>query len=70
MTVTYLIDENCATKLDNHWPEYLVSRAQMQFVTWLHEVKIPYADSINSTPLGYNIIFKEEKDLTLFLLTL
>ena len=70
MTVAYVIDENYADKLNKFWPEFLAAGSTMQFITWLHEVKIPYAESINATPLGHIITFKEEKDLTYFLLTL
>ena len=67
MTVTYIIDENCTAKL---WPEFLMTCDDMEFITWLWYVKIPYADSVKPTPLGHRITFKEEKDLTFFLLTL
>ena len=71
MTVTYITDEDITDKL---WDEYEAGLPVMPgFTQWLRYVRIPYAATIKpaSDPLlGYIIRFKEEKDLTYFLLTL
>jgi len=72
MTVTHILyDEN----IEHLWDEYEDSAGDTDhtyFACWLHDVKIPYADDIvrdNNIP-GVTITFKDEKDLTYFLLTL
>ena len=67
MTVTYYIDGNVVYKF---WNEYNGVYGYPGFAKWLRDVKIPYAESVNPTRDGYNITFKEEKDLSYFLLTL
>lgn len=71
MTVTYITDEDIVDKL---YDEYLeVQPRPKGYTQWLRDVRIPYAVTIkpaSGTLFGHRITFKEEKDLTLFLLSL
>lgn len=72
MTVTYITDEDITDKL---WDEYEAGLpVTTGFTEWLRYVRIPYAVTIKPVNWtagdGHIITFKEEKDLTLFLLTL
>ena len=71
MTVTYITDEDIIDKL---YDEYLeVQPRPKGYTQWLRDVRIPYAVKIkycSGTMFGHIITFKEEKDLTYFLLTL
>jgi hypothetical protein len=76
MSVTYITDEDITDKL---WDEYEAGWPVMPgFTEWLRDVRIPYAvtiktvhsGDINGFTYGCSIRFKEEKDLTYFLLTI
>lgn len=69
MSVIYKPDNNITTRLWSQWNSYYFSPS---FKHWLWNIKIPYA--LDIVPYDDNgdiiITFKEEKDLTLFLLSL
>ena len=69
MSIIYKIDSDIVTRL---WEEWLWLPQKINFDIWLREVRVPYADDVDVRSFSSNsqIIFKEEKDLTYFLLTL
>lgn len=70
MSVRHIVSVEVLKRL---WDEYFDSTGDiLDFVNWILKERIPYAEDIgdDELPPGVAIIFKEEKDLTLFLLTL
>jgi hypothetical protein len=70
MSIIYTVDPDLVTRL---WEEWLWLPQKLHFDNWMREVRVPYADDVNihiSSLIDSQIIFKEEKDLTYFLLTL
>ena len=70
MSVEYAVSREVLKRL---WDEYFDSKGDtLDFTNWILKERIPYAEDIgvDELPPGVAITFKEEKDLTLFLLTL
>lgn len=69
MTVTYNIDEDGNAKLGEKYLAQYKLNPEQSFGDWLL-TKLQYACSVTRDGFEIEIVFKEEKDLTLFLLTL
>lgn len=71
MSVEYAVSREVLKRL---WDEYFDSKGDtLDFTNWILRERIPYAEGIGGGlrwAQGVAITFKEEKDLTLFLLTL
>ena len=71
MSVKYIVSIEVFDRL---WDEYFDSTSPIVgFENWILSERIPYAKAISlkdELPPGVAINFKEEKDLTYFLLTL
>ena len=72
MSVEYAVSREVLKRL---WDEYFDSKGDtLDFTNWILRERIPYAEGIGERRFvqypGVAITFKEEKDLTLFLLSL
>lgn len=69
MTVTYNIDKDGNAKLSEKYLDQYELNPEQSFGDWLLN-KLQYACSVTRDGFNIEIVFKEEKDLSYFLLTL
>lgn len=76
MSIKYKVEGDL---FDQFWEEYMMDTDHYSLHDWIPKIRVPYAASCSdiicfeddqNSEWYFEIVFKEEKDLTYFLLTL